>query len=284
MKKTLFYLLVILTGIDCTYAQKIDIYEPAILEVEYYRRQVTDTLDRKNDFLGDVIRLRIGKNMSMFYNHKAIWYDSLRCYNPELQWQIYKNYYDNKKSYQDNPPFGRGLEIIYKDFVKKQLRLYYLGYNAWHYTEDLDMPQWELQDSIKTILDYPCQLAVSHYRGRTWYAWFTLDIPISDGPWKLCGLPGLILEAYDSDRDYTFIAKGMWQEGIPNIGLYNYKEREWITTTRFQYLKIKHRNINTNQAALYNNMYNLKLKGGETNSKPPHRNYDLEERDYHDKK
>lgn len=284
MKKILFYLLFILTCTDCTYAQKIDIYEPAILEVEYYRRQVTDTLDRKNDFLGDVIRLRIGKNMSMFYNHKAIWYDSLGCYNRDMQWQIQSTFMEQRKSYQDVPPYGRGLEVIFKDFTKKELKLYFQGSNAWHYTEELEMPQWELRDSIKSILDYPCQLAVSEYRGRVWYAWFTLDVPISDGPWKLGGLPGLVLEAYDADKDYVFIAKSMWQEGIPDIGLYNYAEYDWLKTTRIRYLKTRHRNINTNQAALYSNMYNLKLKNGETNAKPKHRNYDLEERDYHDEK
>lgn len=265
------------------FAQQIDIYEPAILEVEYYRRMVTDTLDRENDFVGAEIRLRIGKNMSMFYNHKLIWYDSLRCYNPEMQWQIRSTFFNKRKSYQDTPPYGRGLETIFKNFTKKELSLYYQGYNAWHYIEELEMPQWELMDSTKFILDYPCQLAVCEYRGRIWHAWFTFDIPISDGPWKLGGLPGLILEAYDSDRDYTFTATSMWQEGIPDIGLYNYGEYDWLKTTRFRYLKTRHRDINTNQAALYSNMYNLKLKGGETNAKPKHRNYDLEERDYHDK-
>ena len=283
MKRILYLNILLIFCINNIYAQKISIYEPAILEVEYYRRQVTDTLDRKNDFIGGSMRLRIGRSMSMFYNHKSIWWDSLRCYNRELQWQINQTYTRNRKSYKDEPPYGRNLEVIYKKTKEKKLELYYQGYNAWHYIEDLEMPQWELQDSTKTILDYPCQLAISEYRGRTWYAWFTFDIPISDGPWKLGGLPGLILEAYDSDRDYTFTATGMWQEGIPDIGLYNYAEYDWLKTTRSQYLKIRHRNINTNQAALYSNMYNLKLKGGETNAKPKHRNYDLEERDYHEK-
>ncbi len=284
MKKRHFYIvLFFFICANCVHAQRIDIYEPARLEVEYYRRQVTDTLDRDNDFFGDVIRLCIGKNMSMFYNHKSVWYDSLGCYNPDLQWTIRENYYNNKESYQNNPPFGRNLEVIYKDHKNKTLNLYYSGFNAWHYSEELEKPQWTLLDSTKIILDYSCQLAVSLYRGRTWYAWFAFDIPISDGPWKLHGLPGLILEAYDSDKDYTFIAKGMRQEGVPDIALYNYKEREWLTTTRMQYLKIRHRSINTNQAAMYSNMYNLNLQGCMNNTKPPHRNYDLEERDYHDK-
>ena len=283
MKKTSLFFTLYFIFTNCIFAQKIEVYEPAILEIEYYRRQVTDTLNRENDFLGDDIRLRIGKNISMFYNYKNIWYDSLGCYNPELQWQIHETFYTNKKTQQDIPPFGRNLEVIYKNYKSKKLDLYYFGYNAWHYTEDMEVPKWNLLDSTKIILNYPCQLAVSQYRGRIWYAWFTLSIPISDGPWKLHGLPGLILEAYDSNKDYSFTVTGMRTEGIPDVALYNYKEREWLTTTRQQYLKTRHRDINTNQAAMYSTMYNINLEGKKNKAKPPHRNYDMEERDYHGK-
>ena len=53
------------------------------------------------------------------------------------------------------------------------------------------------------------RLATSDFRGRHWTAWFATDIPVSDGPWKLGGLPGLILEAYDKGHQYTFTAVGL---------------------------------------------------------------------------
>ena len=53
------------------------------------------------------------------------------------------------------------------------------------------------------------RLATADFRGRRWTAWFATDIPISDGPWKLGGLPGLILEAYDKGHQYTFTAVGL---------------------------------------------------------------------------
>ena len=42
-------------------------------------------------------------------------------------------------------------------------------------------------------------------------AWYTMDIPVSDGPWKLHGLPGLILKAEDSRGHFSFICTGLEQ-------------------------------------------------------------------------
>ena len=54
-------------------------------------------------------------------------------------------------------------------------------------------------------------MARCKFKGRTWTAWFTTDIPLDNGPWKLCGLPGLILRAYDAKQQYIFDCVGMKQ-------------------------------------------------------------------------
>lgn len=62
---------------------------------------------------------------------------------------------------------------------------------------------WDIKSEFKTLSTFHCQKAVGYFRGRTYTAWFTESIPVSIGPWKLQGLPGLILEAKDdSDRYY----------------------------------------------------------------------------------
>lgn len=78
-----------------------------------------------------------------------------------------------------------------------------------YYTEPFAEMQWELADSTKTILGYECFKAETDYHGRHWTAWFTPEIPISDGPWKFHGTPGLILEVTDGgDYGYTAVDLG----------------------------------------------------------------------------
>ena len=74
----------------------------------------------------------------------------------------------------------------------------------YRYEEAMQTPKWQMVNKDTLIAGYPCQKAITQFRGRTWTAWFTPDIPISDGPWKLYGLPGLILQATDDKGYFSF--------------------------------------------------------------------------------
>lgn len=83
------------------------------------------------------------------------------------------------------------------------------GSDYYSYTEPMAEMEWEIGDSVKSVLGYECQMATGNYHGRTWTVWFTPEIPASFGPWKFHGLPGLILEARDADNMYLFEANGL---------------------------------------------------------------------------
>ena len=89
--------------------------------------------------------------------------------------------------------------------------------NDFYYQEPMPNFDWEFIDGDTVVCDYACQKAKVNYRHRTWYVWYTLDLPYSDGPWKLCGLPGLILLAVDSQNDFIFKAIGIQKTNAQNV-------------------------------------------------------------------
>ena len=73
--------------------------------------------------------------------------------------------------------------------------------------EPLPKMNWKLLNERKKIGEYDCKNASVEFRGRTYYAWYSMEIPVSLGPWKFNGLPGLILEVDDLKEIYKWQAK-----------------------------------------------------------------------------
>lgn len=103
------------------------------------------------------------------------------------------------------------------------------------YSEAFSEIKWEPGDSVKTVLGYDCVIATTDYHGRRWTAWFAPEIPVHDGPWKLQGLPGLILEAYEQSGQHHFIADGIEKSAQPIVPVYN--RDAYDTMSRMDMLK-----------------------------------------------
>ena len=84
--------------------------------------------------------------------------------------------------------------------------------NRFFVSEPLPDFGWTLASDTMTICGYPCLKAVGKYGGRTWTAWYSEELAVSFGPWKLCGLPGMILRADDGDGVFSFRLVGLMQK------------------------------------------------------------------------
>lgn len=83
------------------------------------------------------------------------------------------------------------------------------------YSENLPLQEWEISDETDDICGYTCQKATCRWRGRDYVAWFTPDIPVSAGPWKFGGLPGLIMKIADSTNTYSWEATEVKNGAFP---------------------------------------------------------------------
>lgn len=95
---------------------------------------------------------------------------------------------------------------------------------------------WEITAETDSINGFLSQKAMCNFGGRRWEAWFTPDIPYSDGPYKFCGLPGLILKIVDTKGHYKFeVLKLELPEQNTMVEFYDY---DYIKTTKKEFNKM----------------------------------------------
>lgn len=207
-----------------------EILDTANLSVIYTLswKQDTNNLDKTRE---EEMILFLGKTMSQFISKNKYEFNLMaRKAEKEgrvedfLQGVEIKNYH------------SRFLYRIYKNYPNEKIT--YMGVvipTHFQYCEPFDVFVWKLTDTTTTIGEFKANCAYTDYGGRRWVAWYTTDIPISDGPYKFRGLPGLIIKLYDDQKHYVFELEKLerYEEGIP-IELI---DKDWVETTRTDFLK-----------------------------------------------
>ena len=153
-----------------------------------------------------------------YYNEMSLWIDSLKStpegkaqYMEILKKSCMTVESDGSTSWDlSKGPTKKSYTYVFTNPSEETLTFYSLfGEDLGHYTEPLTEMEWTMvEDSTANVLGYECILAESNYHGRHWKAWFAPEIPMSFGPWKLHGLPGLILKA-EADGGFSFMATGL---------------------------------------------------------------------------
>ena len=174
--------------------------------ITYKTKSVNDTTNIPYRYRDDDMRLDIGQNgVSRFYSQSMV-----------VRQEMLKNMYKSGGGF-DLTKVPKGGFIgweLYKNYPAegKTLLLDKVGSDKYQTEELMEVPAWEMvPDSTQEILGYQCQMATTRFKGRQWSAWFTEDIPLDEGPWKLRGLPGLVLKAYDAKLQFIFEGVGLEQ-------------------------------------------------------------------------
>ena len=123
--------------------------------------------------------------------------------------------------------------IITKDYCDNE---YY------QYCDSMADFVWNITDSIKIIDGMSVINAQGTYHGRLWNVWFCPDLPWSDGPWKFCNLPGLIIEARDKDELYVFKLLSLNECNHPMLDWCENAKR----TRRKEFLNMRYKSLKNN--------------------------------------
>lgn len=92
---------------------------------------------------------------------------------------------------------------------RKKDTLYWNQWVDFYVAEKTPSIDWKLEKETKKIGNFLAHKAIGKFRGRKYTAWYILEVPLPFGPWKLQGLPGLILEAYDDDKEMYLYFKSL---------------------------------------------------------------------------
>jgi GLPGLI family protein len=186
--------------IECTAIAQKQPY-PYNIRINYEMTYQPDSTDQKNTYK-EYTTLSIGKNQSVFCTTNYLIIDS--AMNSELSKGNTTGV--SMGFMQANP--NRVFFVIFKSdtgITTYDEPAPYLPTPAlYKYSEPKDAFHWNILSDTLSIGGLLCQKAEVRFGNRSWIAWFAPSIPVSDGPYKFCGLPGLIINISDKQGYWNF--------------------------------------------------------------------------------
>ena len=231
--KIIFLVSAFILMCSTTFSQKV--YEAIVYDTANYRvtYNLKAQLDSTNPewIINRDMFLFIGDECSKFLGQKIYRADTLIMYFKDL-----KKYID----YQNAQRKGGATfsHKIFKNLPEGHITHYeYFMPTSYILEQPMDLQNWELQDEIDSIAGYEVRKAICQFGGRDWTAWYTTEIPFSDGPYKFNGLPGLILKVYDSRNHFVYEFSEMvkLKKGVP-IDL---RKKDFVYVTREEFKKVE---------------------------------------------
>jgi len=214
MKKQLLITLALLGVCMTAKAQKPD---TARVLVHYKFTHVTDPTDRAHPYTENMVLL-VGKTASVYKSYDGMVADE----------QFRKAYVKAAANSPDGNIMidrsGASLRTQYFQYPNAQKLLTKDYVMVTEYLIEGPMPaiDWRISGDTATFGGLHCQKGTGHFKGRDYIVWFCPDLPVHTGPWKLNGLPGVIVDAHDTKNEVIFqfdgVEKAFFAEVKPIAG------------------------------------------------------------------
>ncbi|MDO5522756.1 MAG: GLPGLI family protein [Bacteroidia bacterium] len=202
MKRTRMFFLLLSLAIVVNKMQSQEIIDHATARASYqfsYKTKADlDTYDKT-----DLMYLDVGQKTSKFYSRYTQIRDSVTA--DEL-----KKGFSVAEITQSRKGLKKGTNIVYyQDFSLNTTHVVsVLATYGFIYDEKMELPKWVISNEKIEINGYSCQKATTSFLGREWTAYFTPEIAMNKGPWKLWGLQGLIVQASDNQNIFEYKLTG----------------------------------------------------------------------------
>jgi len=159
----------------------------------YYDMEYQYDSRNKDSMVKEKMELHTDGSQSLFMSYEYSIIDSTRS---ELRPKRVNNILTRISSYCIHKNFDLS-QIVFSAEIRVR--------NPYVYYENMmDNMQWQITTEIDTVHGYFCQKVYLDYGRRRWVAWFAPQIPIFDGPYKFCNLPGLIVSVRDTTGSWRF--------------------------------------------------------------------------------
>ncbi len=191
----------------CTiYTVKAQTTDTAKAIIHYKFSHLRDTTDRNKPYNENMI-LFLGKTSSAYKSYDRKMQDALvkkqiadqiaaQKGSGSLSIKVTNNSQATSTEYYSFP--------LQNKFVRKEKLI-----TSYLIEEPMPVISWKISSDTASFGTLHCQKATAYFKGRNYTAWFCPDVPLHTGPWKLNGLPGLIVEAYDAKKEVVFKFDGM---------------------------------------------------------------------------
>jgi len=185
--------------------------EPTLVRVMYNFTHIEDTTHRDKPHVENMMLLA-GKNASVYMSYDGIAHSA----NLQVERQEYlkkgftqQEINDQFRARSASNPTTSDIQMF---FFAKEQKYYYksdICMNGCMVQAETDKIDWKIKKDTLSFSGIHCQMATANYKGRNWVAWFAPEMPFASGPWKLQGLPGLIVDAYDIKKEVQFKFAGL---------------------------------------------------------------------------